>query len=74
MKEIAIRDVVIGDFPAIVELNLHEVKHTSAMDLDRIGHLDSLSHYHKVATVGDAVAAFLLAMRDRCGYVNENYE
>jgi uncharacterized protein len=74
MQGIAIRDAVNGDFPAIVELNLLEVQHTSPMDLDRLRHLDSISHYHRVATAGDEVAAFLLAMRDRCGYVNENYE
>ena len=67
-------DAVNGDFPAIVELNLLEVQHTSPMDLDRLRHLDSISHYHRVATAGDEVAAFLLAMRDSCGYLNENYE
>jgi hypothetical protein len=25
-------------------------------------------------TVDDEVAAFLLAMKDHCGYINENYE
>jgi hypothetical protein len=74
MKKISIRDVEDDDFPAIVELNAHEVQHTSPMDLERLRYLDSISAYHKVATVDDAVAAFLLAMKDRCGYVNENYE
>jgi predicted GNAT superfamily acetyltransferase len=74
MKEISIRDAEDNDFPAIVELNAHEVQHTSQMDLDRLRDLDSISSYHKVATVDDEVAAFLLAMKDHCGYINENYE
>jgi uncharacterized protein len=73
MKNMSIRDAVEVDFPAIVELNAHEVQHTSPMDLERLRYLDSISAYHKVATVDDAVAAFLLAMKDHCGYVNENY-
>jgi hypothetical protein len=74
MKNMSIRDSAEGDFPAIVELNAHEVQHTSSMDLERLRYLDSISACHKVATVDDEVAAFLLAMRDHCGYVNDNYE
>jgi predicted GNAT superfamily acetyltransferase len=74
MKEISIRDAEDDDFPAIVELNAHEVQHTSPMDLDRLRHLNSMSDYHKVATIDDEIAAFLLAMRDHRGYINENYE
>ena len=74
MKNTSIRDAGDCDFPAIVELNEHEVQHTSPMDVERLRYLDSISAYHKVATVDDSVAAFLLAMKDDCGYVNENYE
>ena len=74
MKNMSIRDAAEGDFSAIVELNAHEVQHTSPMDLERLRYLDSISACHKVATVDDAVAAFLLAMKDGCGYVNDNYE
>jgi predicted GNAT superfamily acetyltransferase len=74
MKNMSIRDAAEGDFPAIVELNSHEVQHTSSMDLGRLRYLDSISACHKVATVDDEVAAFLLAMKDGCGYVNDNYE
>jgi hypothetical protein len=74
MKNMSIRDAAEDDFPAIVELNAHEVQHTSPMDLERLRYLDSISACHKVATVDDAVAAFLLAMKDGCGYVNDNYE
>jgi len=74
MENMSIRDAAEGDFSAIVELNAHEVQHTSPMDLERLRYLDSISACHKVATVDDAVAAFLLAMKDGCGYVNDNYE
>jgi predicted GNAT superfamily acetyltransferase len=74
MRKMSIRDAEDDDFLAIVELNEHEVQHTSPMDLERLRYLDSISAYHKVATVDDSVAAFLLAMKDGCGYVNENYE
>jgi predicted GNAT superfamily acetyltransferase len=74
MENMSIRDAAESDFPAIVELNAHEVQHTSPMDLERLRYLDSISACHKVATVDDAVAAFLLAMKDGCGYVNDNYE
>jgi predicted GNAT superfamily acetyltransferase len=74
MKNTSIRDAGDCDFPAIVELNEHEVQHTSPMDLERLRYLDSISAYHKVATVDDSVAAFLLAMKDHCGYVNANYQ
>ena len=74
MRKMSIRDAEDDDFLAIVELNEHEVQHTSPMDLERLRYLDSISAYHKVATVDDSVAAFLLAMKDGCGYVNENYQ
>ena len=51
-----------------------EVQHTSSMDSDRLAHLNSIACRHRVAAVGDDVAAFLIAMRDRCGYVNPNFE
>jgi predicted GNAT superfamily acetyltransferase len=44
------------------------------MDEARLRHLDAISSYHKVAVVDGEVAAFLLAMRDDCGYANENFE
>jgi hypothetical protein len=45
MKNVPIRDVAEADFPAIVELNAHEVHHTSPMDLERLRYLDSLSAF-----------------------------
>jgi predicted GNAT superfamily acetyltransferase len=74
MKEIVLRDADAADFAAVVALNAAEVRHTSPMDEARLRHLDALARYHKVATVDGAVAAFILAMEDGCGYANENFE
>ena len=72
--DIALRDADASDFGAVVALNLSEVSHTSPMDEARLRDLDAIACYHKVATVDGAVAAFLLAMKAGCGYVNENFE
>jgi uncharacterized protein len=74
MTDIALRDADEPDFGAVVALNLAEVEHTSPMDEARLRHLDAIASYHRVATVDGEVAAFLLAMKDGCGYLNENFE
>lgn len=74
MPDIVLRGVDASDFGAVVALNLAEVRHTSPMDEARLRDLDALAAYHKVATVDGEVAAFVLAMRDGCGYVNDNFE
>ena len=73
MADIAIRQTVEADFDAIVALNLAEVAHTSEMDRTRLAALHGMAGYHKVATVDGVVAAFLLAMKHDCGYLNENF-
>lgn len=74
MLDIAIRPAVPTDFETICALNLAEVQHTSAMDMARLGELNALSCYHKVACLGGSVAAFLLAMCNTSSYENENFE
>lgn len=74
MANIDIRDATAADFAAVVALNASEVEHTSPMDRARLQQLDALSIRHRIATVDGDVAAFLLAMRDGCGYANENFE
>ena len=74
MSDIAIRSAVPTDFETICALNLAEIQHTSAMDMARLGELNALSCYHKVACVGGIVSAFLLAMRNTSSYKNENFE
>jgi predicted GNAT superfamily acetyltransferase len=72
--KVVIRNAAPGDFEAICALNLAEVQHTSAMDLARLGVLDALSCYHKVACLSGVVAGFLLAMCDESPYQNDNFE
>ncbi|WP_058835672.1 GNAT family N-acetyltransferase [Luteimonas abyssi] len=74
MKNVTLRDADAQDFAAIVALNASEVRHTSTMDEARLHQLDALACHHKVAVVDGEVAAFLLAMRHGCGYVNPNFD
>lgn len=73
MNEASLRHANAGDFAAIVRLNDAEVQHTSAMDIERLAYLESISCYHKIASVDGAVAAFLLAMRHDAPYINDNF-
>ena len=68
-----IRNSVDADDTAIVRLNEAEVQQTSPMDLERLHWLVGLSTYSKVFTVGDEVAAFLIAMEDGAAYENDNF-
>jgi uncharacterized protein len=74
MKHIVIRKAEGPDFSAVVALNVAEVQHTSSMEEARLQHLDTIASYHRVVIVDGVVAAFLLAMKDGCGYINENFE
>lgn len=73
MQEVVIRKASTLDYKAIVDINDGEVQHTSPMDMERLGELDRLSAYHKVAEIEGKVVAFLLAMREDCPYSNKNY-
>jgi predicted GNAT superfamily acetyltransferase len=70
---ITIRQASDADFDAILALNVAEVQHTSAMDLDRLIYLDSISCYHKVACIDGMVVAFLFAMNKDAPYENDNF-
>lgn len=73
MNGVILRNANEADFEAIVRLNEAEAQHTSMMDIDRLGQLDRLSCYHKVASVEGTIAAFLLAMCHDAPYVNDNF-
>lgn len=73
MPSIRLRKATALDFDAIVALNAVEVRHTSPMDARRLRELDALACYHKVATLDGKVAAFLFAMKNGCGYANQNF-
>ena len=72
--DIEIRDAVLEDYSLIVAINDAQVSHTSPMGAERLTVLDHHSCYHRVAMVNGCVAAFLIAMRENCGYKNDNYE
>jgi uncharacterized protein len=74
VQSVSIRTADPRDFETICALNLAEAQHTSAMDVARLIELISISCYHKVASLGGIVSAFLLAMCDDAPYVNENFE
>ncbi len=67
------RTVTESDFPAIIALNDAEVQKTSPMDMDRLRSLVRMSAHATVATVGNRVVAFLIALQDGVPYENENY-
>lgn len=73
MKGMFIRDAQEEDYSTIIRLNASEVEHTSAMDLDRLRYLVSLSSYLRVAQVDSQVVAFLLAMPAGAPYHNDNF-
>jgi len=70
---IELRDAEEADFNAIVHLNATEELQTSPMNLGRLQVLHGLSDYHKVATVNNQVAAFLLTMQQTARYDNDNF-
>ncbi|MFK7965235.1 MAG: GNAT family N-acetyltransferase [Burkholderiaceae bacterium] len=69
-----LRNATERDFPAIVELNLAEVQHTSPMSLTRLTELVRMSAYCKVAEVDNVVGGFLLAFREGTEYDSDNYQ
>jgi predicted GNAT superfamily acetyltransferase len=73
MTHIVVRDAQAEDFDTIVELNAAVVQQTSPMDLARLHELAQLASHHTVAEVEGRVVAFLLAMRERAQYQNDNY-
>jgi predicted GNAT superfamily acetyltransferase len=73
-RSVLIRSAAPEDFEAICALNLAEVQHTSAMEVARLAELNAMSCYHKVATLGGIISAFLLAMCNGSPYRNDNFE
>jgi uncharacterized protein len=69
-----IRTAAAKDFETICALNLAEVQHTSAMDVARLAELNAMSCYHKVASLGGIISAFLLAMCNGSPYRNDNFD
>jgi predicted GNAT superfamily acetyltransferase len=74
MTDIRMRDAGADDASAILALNDVAVQHTSAMDALRLKELQTMANCNWVITDDGAVVGFLLAMRERAGYANPNYD
>ena len=68
-----LRLITESDFEGILGLNDTEEQQTSPMDIARLRSLVGMACYAKVVTVGEHVAAFLIALRDGAPYVNDNF-
>ena len=68
-----LRSAVDTDYPAILRLNTAEEQHTSQMKLQQLETLAGMASYFKVATVGEDIAAFLIALQDSAPYENDNF-
>ncbi|HEU4427428.1 MAG TPA: GNAT family N-acetyltransferase [Myxococcota bacterium] len=67
------RDAAPADFAAILALNEESVRFTSPLDATQLAALHGQAVLHRVAIVGDEIAAFLLALREGAQYESENY-
>jgi predicted GNAT superfamily acetyltransferase len=74
VQNVVIRTADPEDYETICALNLADAHHTSPMDLTRLTELVTVSCYHKVASLGGIVSAFLLAMCHNSAYINDNFE
>ncbi len=62
-----------GDLPAILELNQAAIPEVSSLDLTALCVLHSQAALLAVARAGDAVAGFILVLREGCDYASPNY-
>lgn len=74
MPQTHLRDATEADFPRILQLNLEWEHFLSPLDDARLRHLHRQAAYHRVACVGDDIAAFLLALREGADYDSANYQ
>lgn len=68
-----LRDVTPADARSLIALNAESVEVLSPLDADRLAHLQRQAAHCRVACVDDAVAGFLLALREGADYDSENY-
>ncbi len=73
MTTLTVRDARTDDHAAILALNLAEEDMLSPMDAARLVQLDAQATCHRVVCDGDAVVAFLLALREGTDYDSPNY-
>jgi len=68
-----VRSAGEADFADILRLNTEWVHFTSHLDVEALSALHAQSPYHRVVESGGRVVAFLLALREGCGYASPNY-
>jgi len=68
-----IRDATPADFESVLSLNAESVRFLSPLTREKLEFLHGRAAYHRVACVGDNVAAFLLAFREGAPYESPNY-
>ena len=71
---VAIRDCTAVDYDALLRLNEDALPAVSRIDRDALAHLHGQSLSLRVATVGELVAGFLLALRQGADYGSPNYQ
>ena len=69
-----IRTAEVSDYLRIVAINAAEISQTSLMDLEKLNLIVAMACYQRVVVIKGQVAAFLIALRDRVPYENENYK
>jgi len=68
-----IRAATAADFARILALNAESIQFLSPLDAPRLHALHAQAAYHRVAELGDRVAAFLLVLREGADYDSPNY-
>ncbi|MDJ0813745.1 MAG: GNAT family N-acetyltransferase [Woeseiaceae bacterium] len=68
-----IRDVRDSDLDAVLVLNQSEVPHVGSIDATRMRWYADHASYFRVATAGEALAAYLVGFRPGTTYTSPNY-
>jgi predicted GNAT superfamily acetyltransferase len=69
-----IRNAVLADFPAILDLNLEMEQYLSPLNEELLSKLHGVAVYHRVIAVAPGgVVGFLLALREGADYASVNY-
>ena len=71
--EFDIRDVKVGDLPAVLALNNAAVPHVNALPLAEMQRFIRASAYFRVVVLDRAILGFLVGFRPGADYESENY-
>lgn len=72
-RTIRLRDVMEADIAHILELNDAVVRKTGPLDRSQLAQLLAMASYSRVATLGENVAAFIIALAEGQPYASDNY-